>query len=369
MASTWERNFQQDTPQHRPKTPSFSSSLLDAIYRSIDESNIQQEDFVLCKRNNVAKVEEEIANLRRTIMIEKWMENRSLSTSRSSRPFNSYSSSSESSIFSSSETESKPSNFRAKQARPTVLERSDKAIEFETTPKREGRFMRTKSRALKIYGDLKKVKQPISPGGKITTFLNSLFNSRNVRNSKNNEALERKSRSVKEEDSSKTTCLSNSNFSRSCLSKKPSNRGNNKSKRSVKFCPVSVIVDEDCRPCGHKNIYKDETSLIPPPIVRKLAETAMVKELNNQFMEKSNAERKNFRAYSKKGINFFDLGDFRDDDVDNDGDGESCSSSDLFELENIGGVGVGIGGYMEELPVYGTTSLKANQAIADGLIL
>ncbi|KAL3633241.1 hypothetical protein CASFOL_022768 [Castilleja foliolosa] len=47
--------------------------------------------------------------------------------------------------------------------------------EFDPKPKNEDGFLKTKSRALKIYADLKKVKQPISPGGKLAGFLNTLF--------------------------------------------------------------------------------------------------------------------------------------------------------------------------------------------------
>ncbi|KAG6431667.1 hypothetical protein SASPL_109749 [Salvia splendens] len=40
----------------------------------------------------------------------------------------------------------------------------------------------------------------------------------------------------------------------------------------------------------------------------------------------------------------------------------SDASSDLFELENIGA-------YNEELPVYGTTDVKINRAIASGFVV
>ncbi|KAL2534328.1 Uncharacterized protein Adt_07679 [Abeliophyllum distichum] len=52
---------------------------------------------------------------------------------------------------------------------------------------------------------------------------------------------------------------------------------------------------------------------------------------------------------------------------DYDLDNRSCTSSDLFELENIGRVG--IRDYQEELPVYGTTNLRLNRAIASGLVV
>ncbi|XAR67118.1 hypothetical protein NMG60_11013554 [Bertholletia excelsa] len=376
----WERSLREERyPHHqqRRKTQSFSSSLLDAIYRSIDESNCDEADESVLhreptaarmkkqrnsnsKRNSALDDEE---SLRRAIMIEKWMENENRShVSQSYRLYNSTSSSSDSScggVFSSSETESgykdgiKPTSLtlpRPKQVRGASSARS----EFEQTPKREGRLMKTKSKALKIYGDLKKVKQPISPGRRITNFLNSLFNSRNVKNAKR-ESLEdlssvRKSRSVRDT----TTCSLSSSFSRSCLSKPPSSRAklssNNGSKRSVRFCSVGVIVDEDSRPCGHKYIYEEDPSLMPTPIIRKIADSSRLKS-------------------QLKSTDACQLSDFHDDDHDEqeEDDGMSCTSSDLFELENIGGVGVRA--YREELPVYGTTTLKTQHAIANGWFL
>ncbi|CAL5362467.1 unnamed protein product [Camellia sinensis] len=65
-------------------------------------------------------------------------------------------------------------------------------------------------------------------------------------------SLVRRSRSVKDT----TTCSLSSSFSRSsCLSKPLSSRA--KSKRSVRFYLVTVIVDEDSHRCGHKCIYGD----------------------------------------------------------------------------------------------------------------
>ncbi|CAL5442070.1 unnamed protein product [Camellia sinensis] len=73
-------------------------------------------------------------------------------------------------------------------------------------------------------------------------------------------SLVRRSRSVKDT----TTCSLSSSFSRSsCLSKPLSSRA--KSKRSVRFYLVKVIVDEDSHRCGHKCIYGDNPSLTPRP--------------------------------------------------------------------------------------------------------
>ncbi|KAL3825358.1 hypothetical protein ACJIZ3_021387 [Penstemon smallii] len=316
--AAWERQ----TEKSRRKMPSFSSTLLDAIYNSTDESKQGVGDYVHNRRNNAAKIEQEIESLRRAIMVEKWMENYS-----TPRHFPSNSgSSTDSSIFSSSETESYIS-------RSSVL----------PLQKHEGggggRFTRTKSRAMKIYGDLKKVKEPISPGGKITNFLNSIFSPRNLKKKQGNEEWNsvRKSRSMHD---TKTCSLS----SRSCLSKNPSSKGN-KSKRSVRFCPVNVILDE-----GHKSIYDyDEYSI-----------SASMPTIGSQFIKKN---IDSFRLCEGKNLRKHEFRDLYENE--SDVDDKSCASSDLFELENIGRV------YEEEeeLPVYETTSLEMNKAIANGLVM
>ncbi|KAL0333721.1 UNVERIFIED_CONTAM: protein BIG GRAIN 1-like B [Sesamum angustifolium] len=318
----------QDTYNARCKGPSFSSSLLDAIYHSIDEATEQQEmeDFVLQKRNNAARVQEDIESLRRAIMVENWMENYCTSHFSSNSA-----SSTDSSIFSSSSDQTEPckSIFSSSQRnaeipireRPSQLDRQ----------KCHGRLTGTKSKARKNIcgGDLKKAKEPISPGAKIANFLNSIFRPRSLNKNNQVQSLEewssmRKPRSVK----NPTTC------SRYCLSKKP--------KRSV-----SMILDQNRQP------YNDEHSIV-----------ASVPTMGSKFIKK-NIESLGLRLYEGKNLREHDLRDYclKELDVDD----MSCTSSDLFELENIGRVGTGT--YEEELPVYGTTSLKINQGFAGGLII
>lgn len=59
---------------------------------------------------------------------------------------------------------------------------------------------------------------------------------------------------------------------------------------------------------------------------------------------------------------------FDDEDEDEDDDA-SCCSSDLFELENLLEGGGDHRRYCEELPVYETTHVHTNRAIAKGFIL
>ncbi|KAE7998489.1 hypothetical protein FH972_003031 [Carpinus fangiana] len=362
-----ERSLREDTFPQRRRTPSFSSTLLDAIYRSIDESNADEAHFketaTMFKKQSssrakrgtwVVQEEKEAMNLRRAVMIEDWMEKQSI---RSSVLFNSTSSSSESSsgaAFSSSETESsykhksKPKLQSSKKQVKPEYRNSEK----QSKPKIEGGFTKTKLRALKIYGELKKVKQPISPGGRISSFLNSIFNSDNVKKAKMCYvgAVE----DVNLEPKSKAACSSGASFSRSCLSKTPASRGkmSNGIKRSVRFSSLDVIVGEDSQPCAHKCIYEEDPCLMPVPTLRKIAKTCSVKKSSSAF---------NLRGYRVNG----DADDEDDDDDDDDDDAQSYSSSDLFELDHL----VGIGRYREELPVYETTNFQTNQAIANGFLL
>ncbi|GLU10108.1 hypothetical protein SLE2022_269310 [Rubroshorea leprosula] len=371
---TRDRSLREENtsfPQRR-RTPSFSASLLDAIYRSIDESDGPGYESTSChyRETTVMKKqgmgscweEEKVSSLARAIMIENWVEKKKTSVGSSSS-----SDSSSGVAFSSSEAESS-CREREKSRRRSAPVRPDKCLLFDRRqkefegkqqkPQREGGFTKTKLKALKIYGELKKVKQPISPGGRITSFLNSIFNG-NAKKVKMCSVGAMDDVCFDEQKSKSTRSSSAASFSRSCLSKSPSSRGNRK-KRSVKFYPVSVIVDEDCRPCGQKCIYEQDPTLMPTPSVQqKIVKSSTRKdELKNFVMEKESAY---LRHHQKKGTREFHY-NYKDEEEEEDEDDASCSSSDLFELDHL----IGIGRYREELPVYETTNFKTNQAIANG---
>lgn len=346
----------------------------------------------------------------RACVVERWMERKvsyenkdvvrrksmpadiSSSLSPAAVLLNSSSSSSESSCgggFSSSESDSmygsrsrssscysmqRPKPIRTSMSSSSAERNYNVSTQKKQQPKsdHQGGFVKTKSKALKIYSDLKKVKQPISPGGRLASFLNSLFTAGNAKKAK-----------ILKPEQPESTCSSASSFSRSCLSKTPSSRGklsNNGAKRSVRFCPVSVIVDEDCRPCGHKNLYENEQTVASNNVIRSSQSSAhhINEELQYHVMTESQrveeAARELLKNYQKKkeefeqmrGICTNDSEVFDDDDEDDD-DAESYASSDLFELDNLSAIG--IERYREELPVYETTHLGTNRAIASGLIL
>ncbi|KAG6428861.1 hypothetical protein SASPL_106900 [Salvia splendens] len=379
---------------------SFSSSLLDAIYRSIDQGD---EEMVIygegmrkksCEganvRSGVFRSDEEMANFQRACMIEKWMEKKvsekavgrrnsvadfQVKKPRKDRVSSSWSSSDSSAaagFFSSSEAESFPVQ-RPKPIR-TGFEKEEiggNRSGSEQKSKIEGGFSKTKLRALKIYGDLKKVKQPISPGGKLAGFLNSLFAGGNMKKSKIGGDV---SPSLKSTNAS--TCSSASSFSRSCLSKTPSSKGDHSAgaKRSVRFSPVSVIVDDDRRhkslqseinnksssnrdvsTKNHNNMNNIRSVINEELIAHVMDQNRRVEEVARDLLR--NYQRKNQNPHVKHEV--FD----RDFDEDEDEDAASYASSDLFELDNLSAIGMER--YGEELPVYETTRFDST---GNGLI-
>lgn len=338
--------------RHRANS-SFSSSLLDEIYRSIDgggERNEKEEVFAYAKKRNNAV----------TCQVEKKPTEKLVG-----RRVNWSSSSSDSSSgdgFSSSELESRYSSHRPKPIRtsfPVQHERFEPSREQK--PKIENSFGRTKSKAMKIYGDLKKVKQPISPGGRLATFLNSLFAPGAPKKAKVssstrasfNETISHNDPKTK--SSCTSTCSSASSFSRSCLSNSSSReKTNGGAKRSVRFYPVSEVLGQENCPqykSEMRNTIEEELKLHIMEKNRRVEEAARGLLKNYQKnVEYEYFDAKDTRRQSK---NFFE-------DDDDDGDAASYASSDLFELDHLSQI--------EELPVYETTHLRPNLAIANGLI-
>ncbi|KAI3912781.1 hypothetical protein MKW98_005701 [Papaver atlanticum] len=422
----WEKSLRESNYRHeRSKNPSFSSSLLDEIYRSIDEGDdnggggggggfVKQGVEEVIYREKTMKKKQSSSNNREEL-IDNWMEKRIMSTtekvvvrrnslsadlqknyssSNATRVFNSSSSDScyGSSGFSSSETDQSSiySSSRSSSMKPPSIKPIRTSFSSEDTKKIASVPPQPKptkkSRALKIYGDLKKVKQPISPGSKIASFINSLFTKENSKKPKFSSSLNgdeyhnhnrhEDSRIYKSGYGTNSTCSSVSSYSRSCLSKNNSN-SSNRIKRSVRFYPVSVIVDEDCRPCGHKCLYEtDEPGLmakVPKPNCDNKSSSLMNmdEDLKFQIMEKNRRieekARDLLKGYQKKK-NDYEMKDYLDEeDDDEDDDAASDASSDLFELSSINGGSIDQR-YREELPVYETTHFLTNRAIANGLI-
>lgn len=383
------------THKRRAKTPSFSSILLDAIYRSIDadgdgggvaDASYHHHDYPITTATAATSINKymtsnynydcnsylagskqrrsrmrsdntfETLDLRHAIMIESWMERQEQqpqpydhgtnnANDQNIRIVRQKSVPSKSTVWDTSTTR------HFSKSRTNLASRSADSC-FAPPMKRELSsriFTKTKSRAMKIYGDLKKPKspqnQPISPGARIAAFINSIF-----RNSGDRKPNPPSPASLSSSTPITSTCSSSSSFSRSCLSKTTSSARakSSSSTRSVRFYPVSVIADEDSRPCGHRSLHRED-------------ETPKSKFENNRNQSKCRREeeidtlmkmiKRNCR--DRAASSSFDNGG--DDSNEEMNDGESCASSDLFELENLSSIGVSR--YAEELPVYGTTSL------------
>ncbi|XP_075507670.1 protein BIG GRAIN 1-like A [Primulina tabacum] len=385
--------------------PSFSSTLLDEIYRSIDENADNTEDsksFFYRDNNKFVKgrvnfrgvgnyssshrvEDEKMAGFRRPGLVDKWMlkeanenllarrdslvaesENKSFqdkdlsyfsSISSSSDSSGALSSSSDSE-FSISSTKSRVSCFSSvvKPKLVRIVGKNKEDRELDDYKMGDDNLFKSKSRALKIYASLRKLKQPISPGGKLTSFINSLFDHANEKKLKNVDSNKR----IQVQDLKSMETSSNCSSARSCLSMKRERIMRNVIQRTVRFDPVSVIFNEGSMPCGSKSIIGEESkgcgrhSSAPNQLddlkLRLRVKNMKVEEGDTQNDEKTDA----FRQDSHWKV--------EEDDED---DAMSDSSSDLFELDHLL---FGHNRFCEELPMYETTHYGTNRAIGSGLI-
>ncbi|TYI85666.1 hypothetical protein E1A91_D04G011300v1 [Gossypium mustelinum] len=350
--NTWDKLPREDGYRNRRENPSFSSTLLDAIYRSIDESNNGstkgEGELILYGKKHGSNPSLKEDKMQSACMVQKWMEKKVCCDRRRKSMADSeriYRNEFDDPMFTSSSSDSSCVAASATQKKP----------------KHEGGFVRTKSKALKIYSDLKKVKHPISPGGRFAAFLNSLFTAGNAKKKNITSSAggyeERKSKS---EQPTSSTCSSASSFSRSCLSKTPSSRGNG-TKRSVRFC---LDHEDYSRPRENKNDHHQSQASIRKPIDKELELRIM--EENRRVVEAAKDLLKN---YQKKKEEYGNIEEYSDDDEEEEEeeDAASYASSELFELDNLSAIG--IERYRQELPVYETTHLDTNRAIANGLIV
>ncbi|GAA0168109.1 hypothetical protein LIER_22904 [Lithospermum erythrorhizon] len=337
--------------------PTFSSTLLDSIYHSMDQG---QNEHVVCRETLRNKQhgriefrdEKKMDNFQTLQMIENWMEkesekvvvqrscfadfvprnkdNQQIFYSNSSR---SSSDTSSGGGFSSSEAEdyvfASPTNrspssscYGFKKSKPIKTN----IVLPQQMPKHEGGFEKTKSKDLQIYFNLNKAKQPTSPNGKFASFLNSVFSTMHEKRAKF--AVQRKS---------KSSNSSSSSFSRSCLRKTPSSReilSSNESEKLVRFNPVSEIVDDYFQPSGHKTLHKETPRLEEGKDIRNQTDPSLISGRIGYMNTTSKDGKDNFDAVS-------------------------CCSSDLFELDNFSAIG--LERYTEELPE--TTQFDTNVAI------
>ncbi|KAG9132597.1 hypothetical protein Leryth_023060 [Lithospermum erythrorhizon] len=398
MYSSWEKekSLREVKQRKHPKNPSFSSTLLDEIFNSSIDGNEQNPFEVKPFKNqstrkpnndvgnvkmkatsNIKKVEE-MASLKRACLMEKFMEQKinekvsslrnisslqefyndpmffSTSSSSSSDSSSGGLSSSDLELFYDSSTKSRTiiSCFSARS-----YSKNNNTSQQMSGNEMEDNLMKSKSRALKMYNNFKKVKQPISPGGRLTSFISSLFASGNVKHSKEEGIHEEK---WKPTASKASTCSSaTSSFSRCCITKSVPNSMRKCDdfgvRKTVHLYPVS----------GHKSTYDDKLDRFKrqPASHKNYGSVSGSKTLKLHVLERN-------KYIDQEASKDVFLKEWKDQEKDNDFEDEdvervSDSSSDLFEIDHL--KVFGNNRFYEELPVYETTHLDRNQAIASGL--
>ncbi|KAL7150838.1 hypothetical protein ABFS83_05G140600 [Erythranthe nasuta] len=327
---------------HR-NTPSFSSTLLDEIYRSIDGGGNAEKAGA--QINPGSHREKPATRLR--------------SNNGSRR----------------SSTGNHHEQTAARFSRGCLARNNDKDLSFGSTAKSEvsncpystnpnckpnPQFMeedghhltKSKSRALKVYTKLKKMKQPISPGKRLTNFINSLFTNLNSNNKKTKKQDPNQQLSSKVTSSSTPSSSTTSPSSRLSKHTSSSIMRNNEigiNQPTVRFHPVGRPVSEDqdspCRP--KSTVYDNDRKLYGRP---PLPPNALARNRN------INQRRSDFSMFEEI------------DDDDEDEDGVSDSSSDLFELDHLvlfGNTNI----FCQELPVYETTYFDNNRCCCCWFVL
>lgn len=224
----------------------------------------------------------------------------------------------------------------------------------------------------KTRTDSRKPKHPISPGSKLSNFLNSLFIAGNRKKPKLpscSSVHDYNSHHPSERKPTSTYSSSSSVQSRPCLSKTSRGSKNiNGVKRCVTFYPTSVIVDEASRPCGEKylqgmekptpnrNPYNYQQITHPSKDANKL--TLLSEKMKHlKVGEDSHAvavsAKNNIIAKHQKTNSIMETAviwdlDIQDEEEEEDDD-RSWSSSDLFELGSLEAIDMNV--YGKELHV------------------
>ncbi|RLN43227.1 protein BIG GRAIN 1 [Panicum miliaceum] len=284
--------------------PSFSSTLLDAIYKSMDEPD----DGV------AAAVKKQTQDLHysyyyKASLAGSYRASRAHATTSSSSECSSYGG------FSSSEAESSQ-HRRLRPIRTSVAASGEAPA---PAPDKTKKAAKNKPGA-NIRAKLRDLRKPASPGARLAGFLNAIFNGKRAPPTPP---------SASRAAAAESACSTASSYSRSCLSKTPSTRG--QPKRTVRF------MDSD----------GEAAAAVPAAGVERRRVQVGVVELERMLLHRMEM----------------------DSDEDDEDEESSDASSDLFELENLAAVAPAAGGaaaYRDELPVYETTRVVLNRAIGHG---
>ncbi|KAL0736059.1 hypothetical protein Bca4012_012269 [Brassica carinata] len=333
---------------HRSRNPSFSSTLLDEIYNSIEPKTHKTQSFA----GSVHTTKKQSISVTRPVPDRRIHKDRFFGSVSSSSDSNS-------SIFSSSDTEPSHSKKTSSSSRPlcfgpskttkpsktedkkTLFQQNRAFCDYASDEKSEN--TRTRRSGKSSSSNQKKPKTPASPGVRIVNFINSLFSSSNSskqsprKTSYDDSAFVRK---PTDHYHPSTTCSSATSFSRSCLNRS-SEKSSGRIKRSVRFSPVNVIVPES------RSYVEEEEDYLSSGYIRKSVKKNVegrrsVEEIAREFLRDYHKKHEN----SLVKINAFE-------DYDDEDDVASDSSSDLFELDLVGTHHHNL--YGDELPVYETT--------------
>lgn len=316
--------------------PSFSSTLLDAIYKSMDEPG---GDGVTSSATAKAATKKQNQDLHYSYYYKASLAGSYRGSSRSAAAAGvpgthaaTTSSSSECSSyggFSSSEAESSQ-HRRLRPIRTSVASAAAAAASAPSpalAPEQKKKAANKKAGA-NIRAKLRDLRKPASPGARLAGFLNAIFNGR--RAPQTPPSASAASRGAAAE----SACSTASSYSRSCLSKTPSTRG--QPKRTVRF------LDSD---------DGGEAAAVTAPGGERRRVQVGVAELEQMLLHRMEM----------------------DSDEDDEDEDSSDASSDLFELENFAavapdaGAGAAAGAYRDELPVYETTRVVlGHRAIGHG---
>ncbi|KAL6867747.1 hypothetical protein ACP4OV_015771 [Aristida adscensionis] len=289
--------------------PSFSSTLLDAIYKSMDEPDGGVEAVTAAAR--AAKKREEATHYSHYYKASLAGSYRAPApgphaTTSSSSDCSSYGGFSSSEAESSQHRRLRPIRTSAAAGVPAP------ALAPEKKARKPGAAIRAKLR------DLRK---PASPGARLAGFLNSIFAGKR--------APPTPPSASRAAAGAESACSTASSYSRSCLSKTPSTRG--QPRRTVRF------MDSD----------SEAPSTVPAAMERRRVQVGVV-ELEQMLLRRMEMES---------------------DEDDEEDEESSDASSDLFELENFAAVAPAAGGaaaYRDELPVYETTRVVLSRGIGHG---
>lgn len=216
----------------------------------------------------------------------------------------------------------------------------------------------------KVIKDEKKFKQPNSPGGKLASFLNSLFNqtssktkkskissSQSMKDDQDHEIGRRKRRSSMSQFRSVNTSSSSKAPTRVGSKQIPSHSDKNHDVMINSSSKIKNNITLHVKSSSHKKVHNDdqntENSWLDEEMFRSRTpnETSSEK-YKNTFTNGVSGDKTN---HSKDSTNFKNFINDEDDGA------ESDSSSDLFELQNYDLVSC----YSSDLPVYETTRIDA----------